>query len=181
MTSNLEKLPAETCLILGFASLLWLPTSKAEMKHQTEKSYLGYTKTLSRDVMQCSCCTATFIGFGTLALRPAKTYTLRRSLWTYAIKIRSVTDNYTVKKGLRKGNRGHVRESLSVLSFFVSFVLSFSLKLPLCLSFSRSFSTSLSLSLSVSLSLSISLSVSLSVSLSLTPKMSHFLTRRVRI
>ena len=39
----------------------------------------------------------------------AKTYILRGTPRTYAIKIRAVTDNSTIKKGPRKGNRGPVR------------------------------------------------------------------------
>ena len=41
-------------------------------------------------------------------LGPAKTYTLRGTPRTYAIKTRAVTDNWTINKGPRKGNRGPV-------------------------------------------------------------------------
>ena len=41
-------------------------------------------------------------------LGPAKTYILRGTPRTYVIKTRAVTDNKTIKKGLRKGNRGPV-------------------------------------------------------------------------
>ena len=39
-------------------------------------------------------------------LGPAKTYILRGTPQTYAIKIRAVTDNMTMKKGPCKGNGG---------------------------------------------------------------------------
>ena len=42
-------------------------------------------------------------------LGPAKTYILRGTPRTCAIKTRAVTDNSTIKKGLCKGNRGPVR------------------------------------------------------------------------
>ena len=42
-------------------------------------------------------------------LGPAKTYILRGTPQTCAIKTRAVTDNQTIKKGLCKGNRGPVR------------------------------------------------------------------------
>ena len=42
-------------------------------------------------------------------LGPAKTHILRGTPQTCAIKIRVVTDNATIKKGPRKGNRGPVR------------------------------------------------------------------------
>ena len=42
-------------------------------------------------------------------LGPAKTYILRGTPRTYAIKTRAVTDNSTIKKGPRKGNGGPVR------------------------------------------------------------------------
>ena len=43
------------------------------------------------------------------SLGPAKTYILRGTARTYAIKTRVLTDNWTIKKGTRKGNRGPVR------------------------------------------------------------------------
>ena len=44
-------------------------------------------------------------------LGPAKTYILRGTPRTRAIKTRAVTDNWTIKKGPRKGNGGSVRGS----------------------------------------------------------------------
>ena len=41
-------------------------------------------------------------------LGPAKTYILRGTPRTYAIKTRAVTDDWTIKKGPCKGNRGPV-------------------------------------------------------------------------
>ena len=43
------------------------------------------------------------------SLGPAKTYILRDTARTYAIKTRAVTDNLTIKKGPCKGNRWPVR------------------------------------------------------------------------
>ena len=42
-------------------------------------------------------------------LGPAKTYILRGTPRTHAIQIRAVTENQTIEKGPRKGNRGPVR------------------------------------------------------------------------
>ena len=49
------------------------------------------------------------VGFITNILVPAKTYIFRGTPRTYAIQARAVTDNKTMKKGPRKGNRGPVR------------------------------------------------------------------------
>ena len=43
------------------------------------------------------------------SLGPAKTYILGGTPRTYAIETGDVTDNWTIKKGPHKGNRGPVR------------------------------------------------------------------------